>query len=404
MPDYPSLASGPSALAASSAGLPYFPALTGVRALAAYLVYWYHFNPFSTGVSSANSHSWAWALVTKFNNLGVAIFFVLSGFLIAVRYAAGSRLAAGGLSRYWWHRVARIYPLYLLLTCLTFSVFWQQPACDRYVGTWVSFSQTDKWAVVLLNMTLLRSFFEQFEYTGIAQGWSLTVEECFYIAAPALLLLARRLPKSLVMLPLLLLGMGWGLVALCTAYPVYGGFFATKDLMLSATFFGRSSEFIAGIWLAKQQQQQGFLTLATRWHLRAGLAALGLLLLTEVALPEAHWGATLTVRTVLMLNHAVLPMCIALVLYGLVTEQSRLRQVLELKISQLLGRSSYSFYLIHAGVIQIFLADYLTPNKLLLFCLLNLLAILLYAGIEKPLRVWLLARRGMPLAPHVAGS
>lgn len=56
---------------------PYYPALTGLRALAAWLVFVFHFNPFGQG-------SAGWWLAEQFSS-GVGLFFVLSGFLITSR-------------------------------------------------------------------------------------------------------------------------------------------------------------------------------------------------------------------------------------------------------------------------------------------------------------------------------
>src|SRR6478735_4275673 len=56
------------------------PALTGVRAIAMYLVFFHHFNP-----PESATGSFIRGLI-KEGHLGVTMFFVLSGFLIAYRY------------------------------------------------------------------------------------------------------------------------------------------------------------------------------------------------------------------------------------------------------------------------------------------------------------------------------
>ena len=58
--------------------LTYIPALTGIRAVAAYVVFLHHLSFFNNGT-----------LLWQFTNeghIGVTIFFVLSGFLITLRY------------------------------------------------------------------------------------------------------------------------------------------------------------------------------------------------------------------------------------------------------------------------------------------------------------------------------
>src|SRR5215831_10676263 len=84
--------------------------LTGLRAIAAALVFFYHW--FFT-------HAAAWPLWARapfdVGYVGVPIFFALSGFLIAVRYT--DALAEGRISfgRYCLNRFARIYPLYFFV-------------------------------------------------------------------------------------------------------------------------------------------------------------------------------------------------------------------------------------------------------------------------------------------------
>jgi peptidoglycan/LPS O-acetylase OafA/YrhL len=380
---YPTLLSTDSATAESK---PYFPALTGVRALAAYVVYFYHFNPFSA--TQGPNEALLWALFDKFNHLGVATFFVLSGFLIAVRYSEDSNWSWHWATRYLWKRVARIYPLYGLLTCLTFLVFWQRPSYDIY-GVWTSYSRLDKVLVPVLNLTLLRGFFDRFLYSGLLQGWSLTVEECFYLSAPLLLLSSRRKPVALLLWPVGLLGIGAVLVASFLPHPLHGGFFASYGFMVESTFLGRSSEFITGIALAYVLKHQAPQARGSFWRRTGGLPSLLLLLSWKVFLPFDNDEAAATHLSALIANHLCLPLSLAWTLYGLLSERSLASRILASRPFQVLGQSSYSFYLIHIGVVQLFLRNNLTTNIIYLFLLLNLLAILLYKWVEHPLQEWL---------------
>lgn len=91
-------------------------ALTGLRGVAALLVALYHINPnliapTATGRFVGKGYLW------------VDLFFVLSGFLLAINYA--SRFAGGWKLGAWLdfllHRVARIYPLYLALVAASLA-------------------------------------------------------------------------------------------------------------------------------------------------------------------------------------------------------------------------------------------------------------------------------------------
>ncbi len=98
----------------------YIPALTGVRALAAYLVFISHYADVFDTIAMPH------ACIRRFFNefhIGVTIFFVLSGFLIAFRYFDSFQLNGDWFKQYLKNRVARIYPMYFLLTAGVFIYY-----------------------------------------------------------------------------------------------------------------------------------------------------------------------------------------------------------------------------------------------------------------------------------------
>jgi peptidoglycan/LPS O-acetylase OafA/YrhL len=146
----------------------YFPALTGLQAIAAWLVFVHHFSPFAEGTLGRK--------ITGELHMGVAIFFVLSGLLICGRYIDGFELSVPWFIRYMRNRVARVFPMYFLVTSVTFAVI--QFNSDYDIMTLWSHYHTvgAKLVVILLNVTFLRGFFESFRFTGLAPGWTMTVE------------------------------------------------------------------------------------------------------------------------------------------------------------------------------------------------------------------------------------
>ena len=46
--------------------------------------------------------------------------------------------------------------------------------------------------ILFLNIFFIRGFFDDLKFTGVGQGWSLTVEECFYLLAPVLFIGIKR--------------------------------------------------------------------------------------------------------------------------------------------------------------------------------------------------------------------
>ena len=155
-----------------------FPALTGIRAVAAFLVFFHH-------LPLHLRPGFLMGLQNSFYS-GVSFFFVLSGFLIAWRYYEEVRLSGSWLLQYFGNRFARIYPVYFLL--LTIVVLLMKNADPIFL---------------LQNYTLTHNLFFLFPSHGIAiaPSWSLTVEECFYLLAPFIFILSRKYKLGLPFFP-----------------------------------------------------------------------------------------------------------------------------------------------------------------------------------------------------------
>jgi peptidoglycan/LPS O-acetylase OafA/YrhL len=184
----------------------YLPALTGLRAVAAYLVFLHHFNPFA----KAGPTQVLYRALLEFH-IGVPIFFVLSGFLITLRYSTTVQWTWSWWGQYLRNRVARIYPLFFLMTCISFAWIYSTEG-SFHVRVW------------LLNVLFLRGFFSELIYSGLSQGWTLTVEECFYLFAPLAFWLRTQGKVRLWLLPFALLALGCALVLLFRPLPLYGLF------------------------------------------------------------------------------------------------------------------------------------------------------------------------------------
>ena len=211
----------------------YIPALTGVRAIAAYLVFFHHFN--QTGFSYP-----LFRMLNEFH-MGVTLFFVLSGFLIGLRYYDTCEITSTWFRKYIKNRIARIYPMYLILTLATFIVGWIMKD-NAIFGTAAS-----PMILLLFNIFFLRGFFDELKFTGVSQGWSLTVEECFYFLAPFFFMQIKKTRKAFIYLPILFIGMGCILVIIFS-HINFLGFFGNFRFMFLYTFFGRCIEFFYWHW------------------------------------------------------------------------------------------------------------------------------------------------------------
>jgi len=171
--------------------------LTGIRAVAAILVVGTH-AAYATG---KYTHGY-WGLVGARMEIGVPIFFVLSGFLLFRPWVKSA--ATGGpppsLSRYAWHRVRRIMPAYIITVLFAYVLYHFRDAGPNPGHTWTG---------LLRNLTLTQIYADgylgKYLHQGLTQMWSLAVEAAFYIALPLLaylllVLICRRRwqPKLLV--------------------------------------------------------------------------------------------------------------------------------------------------------------------------------------------------------------
>ncbi len=346
------------------------PALTGIRALAAYLVFAHHYTaePYLPNLS-------VWENILHQGYIGVSIFFTLSGFLITYRYEGN--LSRRTLGQYFWNRFCRIYPLYFLLSLVTFA----------YENTWGL-------RTIFYNLTLLKGFSINWTFTGIGQSWSLTVEECFYAAAPIIWLLSRRI--GLAGVTLAIYGVGIALFWF-GSWISCDGFFMGIRLFTGYTFFGRCFDFIVGVFLARlwrDRQSTGNVS-PKRTESSLSFTNLGLLGIFSIMVffSNTHEMGIFD-STGLPVHNFLLPIMTAILFWGLLTEITILGRLLGSSVGRLLGRSSYAFYLVHAGLLQIY---YLNPifgagwqyPRMAQFVAYNLIAIALYLLIEMPIHRFL---------------
>ena len=115
--------------------------------------------------------------------IGVPIFFVLSGFLLFSPWVravvAGTDLPSVG--RYAWHRVRRIMPAYVITVLAAYLLYHFRTAGPNPGHTWVG---------LFRNLTLTQIYTDHYLFSflhqGLTQMWSLAVEVAFYVALPVL--------------------------------------------------------------------------------------------------------------------------------------------------------------------------------------------------------------------------
>jgi peptidoglycan/LPS O-acetylase OafA/YrhL len=153
-------------------------ALTGLRAVAALLVVGTH-AAFATGKLT---HGYLGAIYAHLE-VGVAIFFVLTGFLLFrpwVRAAAGDS-APPDIGQYAWHRVRRILPGYVVTVLAVFALYSVFTPGPNPGQTWYGLLRYLTFTQIYTNDYLITLL-----HTGLSQMWSLAVEVSFYAVLPGL--------------------------------------------------------------------------------------------------------------------------------------------------------------------------------------------------------------------------
>jgi peptidoglycan/LPS O-acetylase OafA/YrhL len=369
------------------------PALTSLRFLAAAAVFLFHFPPAAM--------SWPIAVVAGQGHVGVTVFFVLSGFLITVRYA-DALFRTVTLREYFTKRAARILPLY-----------WTVLATSLVVGGAPAFARGTLPEWLLLQGFLSRSI----DGLAVPTSWTLTLEECFYAFAPLVFLSLRRarVPAVLVLLGWTAAFLACGLALHAVVDPERFGFLGSMQELFRHTFFGRFVDFALGVAGGRLYLSGAVARLWARP--RGGLAAsaLGLLGLALVFAGQAGMalaGGLGTDRWARAWPFNLLVGAGALVLVlALTASASPLARSLSVPPLVYLGRVSYALYLVQLTPLGKGLLYRLVPPDapafgLLLYAGMTAVSALLYELVEEPGRrlVLRLLGRGRAEAPRTAAA
>lgn len=149
----------------------YFPALDSIRAIGAIAVVATH-TSFSSGAYVRHGF---WGPFLAHLDIGVAIFFVLSGFLLSRQWLI-RRFKDRPLPEsrdYFWKRFLRIYPVYLV--GIVPALLWVQQEPEFGPIRWIT------------NLLMLDLYLYPRMPHGMTQMWSLATEVAFYILLPILI-------------------------------------------------------------------------------------------------------------------------------------------------------------------------------------------------------------------------
>lgn len=300
-----------------------------------------------------------------FGNIGVWLFFVLSGFLIvrilADRRAAietGAVTAPAALKAFFWRRAWRLLPLYyVVLASYTLLSLWDalpHISAPETVSYWLHSAHI--WAAV------------QNEFPTFGHLWSLGIEEQFYLLAVPLLLLCPRRHTLLVCALVVALGL-FGQIGLATA--------GVSDLRTYVLPFGNFAMMAFGGVIGLMADRP-----LPRWAFGTPAQLTTLVALLSLY-PLAHASGLTGTGGVGQLC-AVFAGLLLLQIYK--NQAHWLVQALEARPLVGIGKISYGLYLIHGFVLLPMLAP---PFQAIVeIALAVVLAALSYAHFERPLMQW----------------
>lgn len=319
--------------AAAPSGAERFPCLDGLRALAAVTVVLTHVG-FETGASLAGPLS---TVLARFD-VGVAVFFVLSGFLLhrPQAVAALSGRAQPAWRPYLWRRALRVLPAYWLAVVLALVLLPENRGAG--LGTWLE------------QLSLTAIYVDAAGEPGLTQMWSLGTEVSFYVALPLLGRLAGRTVRSQLALcaGLLAVGLAFHVLVGREVLPPQAGFWLPTHLdwfaygMALAVLVASRDRVLAEVagdggtcWLGAAA------LFAVAGTPLVGGYGLDLLTATESVARTLLYGAV----------------AVLLVLPAVAGDQDRgaVRAVLRSRPAVFLGRVSYGVFLLHLVVLEVVL-------------------------------------------------
>ncbi len=382
----------PIAPAAAGSARRFYPQLEGMRAIAAIGVLVTHV-AFQTRAVEIP----VLGPVLGRLDLAVALFFALSGFLLWRPWVDAAHRGGGhpSVSRYFRHRVVRIWPAYVVVVVLVILLLPEAQGADAQV-----------W---LANLTLTQVFVPLTLTAGLTQMWSLSVEIAFYALLPligfALLWLRGRRLRARVpaLVALGAVSLGWAWVG--TSLPVADGV-ETKNWV-----FGHLPWFVAGLILAEiagvldsasgasgptrsGRWMAGVIRLSANRPLMLGVLVVAYALAcTRLAGPTGLGDVTeIEFATKMVLG----ALCGYALLAPLVCNEGPFR-ILTSRVMLALGRWSYGIFIWHVAVLAVVFPLFgivpFSGDTLLVLVITLVLSIGVsaasYAFIEEPTRNWL---------------
>ena len=359
---------------------PNLPALTGVRAFAAWWVVLFH-----AKAHLAPSVSALTLRVLGAGNWGVDLFFVLSGFVIELNY--GERIGAdrASVGRFLQRRFARIYPLHFAMLCV--GVAYALAILKRSGHLTAAYD----FAYLPAHFLLVQAWGFDPGLDWNVPAWSISTEFLAYLLFPISVLFARpRTWSSLWQVAAIasLIGLLW-LAHVALGVAELGGTTAPLGVVRCIT------EFAAGVVLCA-------LFLGQREWLPSGAAGASVAVAVLIAM----------LAIVLRLDPRIcVPLVCVCVVFGLALSGTRVGP-LGWRPIVYLGEISYSTYMFHYLLLTFFKGAFVyaaggligTAPLVGYFVMVLAGSVVLYHGLELPAQSVLLIKFGLKRRRAIVGA
>ncbi|MDA9499419.1 acyltransferase family protein [Bradyrhizobium sp. CCBAU 11357] len=307
-------------------------AVNGFRGLAILMVILFHLLvPFTSSAPAFPGEldpNGLLAIVAKHGFLGVNIFFVLSGFVLYLPYRTKKR-AIGRLAdfpHFYWHRAARLLPLYYTVVLVTVALHAKSPAGSH------------SWYLELGGMLSTLFIFVPHGFMPPSNPvlWSVGVEIWFSLLFPLLILLTARFGLR----RLLLLS-----VVICSAFVVAGHLIAVDRIGMFRPFvggiFGSCYQFIFGMLVCDLFVKSSDSASLRRFHSRWLLPGLLLMIAAIYLKDNGPWAVSILYATIFCAGFAM-------VLLAVLCGAWSANRLFEAWPIQVIGCMCYSIYAWHS--------------------------------------------------------
>ena len=315
----------------------------GMRAAAALVVYVNHayaqcWNPLHFQAPTGPLSAFSYSLVA--GHLSVTIFIVISGYCLTMPAVAAGDQLRGGAFAFFKRRARRILPPYYgaLVLCLALIA----TVIGEPTGTFWDVPILVSRKSIVSHALLLQNFFATGSINYVF--WSIAVEWQIYFLFPLLLLSWRRVGPLKTIAGAVVLGgllrFGLGDTRIVRAHPYYVGMFALGMLAAYVVHSPRAP------YPAMNEKFP--------WRAASAVGALVTVAFTLV------WGIDKSIDRFYWLDHAVGVMAASMLVLAS-RSGSLLDRVFSWRPLVLIGTFSYSVYLVHAPLLQLFWQFVLEP-------------------------------------------